>query len=616
MLIKEGKRGQLAIFVIIAIVIVLGIVIFFVFRGKLGVSSVPAELLPVYNYYSSCIEKESRDAIDIAGSQGGKIYLEDYDPGSDYAPFSSQLNFLGFNIPYWYYISGNGVIRENVPSKTDIENDISIYVQEGLQNCNFEQFYAEGFSIEIGIPRVKTTLSESKVNIDVNSDIFVTKGEISAKKSDYNLELNSKLGKFFRIAREIYSKEKNEAFLENYSADVLRLYAPVDGVEISCSPKIWKTNEVVNDLKTGLEGNIAAIKFKGDYYSLNDKNSKYFVVNKDVDESVNLIYSSKWPTKINIVGEGVDDSLMIANVVGNQAGIGTMGFCYAPYHFVYDISFPVMIQIYNNEELFQFPVAVIIDKNLPRRGIFSEINQTENFDVCAFKTQDISVNVFDANLNNVEADISYGCFDQKCFLGKTTDGTFSGSAPACVNGYIYAIAENYSEPKQLFSSNNEFSTDIFLDKEYPVKLSVEVGGNELRGNAIVIFSGKKVVSASLPDAGDVKLSEGLYNVTVYVYGNSSVTIPESTKTQCTEVPKSGIIGFFGGAKETCFDITIPESKIDYALIGGGKADAYLLESNLQKGELLLKVSEFDKPDSLEQLQYNFESFEQGGIEIE
>ncbi len=612
-----GKRGQLAVFVIIAIVIVAAIALYFIFRGNVATSNIPSDLLPVYNYYQSCIREQATKAIDLAGVQGGHIYINNYNPASDYAPFSSQLNFLGFPIPYWYYITGNGLAKEQIPSKTDIETDISKYVTDGLGSCNFAQFYAQGYSISFSAPQVKTTINDGDVFVDVAANIKVSKGNSSALQADRTVDITSKLGKFYNLALQIYNKEKNDAFLENYSVDVLRLYAPVDGVAIGCSPQVWKTPDVISQLKDGLSANIAALKFQGGNYNLLNSTDKYFIINQKVDENINLLYSTSWPTKIDISGNGVDNQLMVADIVGDQPGLGVIGFCYAPYHFVYDVDFPVLVQIYNDQEMFQFPVAVVIDKNLPRQGDYTDVNtENQSVDLCAFKTQNIQVSTYDAQLNPVDAEISYGCFDQKCDLGRTQNGTFIGSAPACLNGYLYADAGNYTEANQLFSSNNQSSANLILDKQYDEQVNLTVGGQPLDGQAIVIFSGVTTsASVSLPGTSEVKLSEGLYNISVYVYGNSSLVLPASTNTQCTQVPQSGLFGFFGGTKEQCYDITIPATNVSSALIGGGQADAYLLESDLQKGEINLNVDKFKVPTSLNELQYNYESFDQSGVTV-
>ncbi len=615
------RRAQMTIFVIIAIVIVAGIVIYFIVRDRLGLGGISSELQPVFEHYEECIKQEARTAIELAESQGGFINV-DYEPGSEYAPFSSQLNFLGFPIPYWYYVSGNGLIKEQVPLRGDIENGIAEYVEERANDCDFESFYAQGFSISLDEADAKVGIDEDNVNVEVNSEIVVSKGDEIARKNIHEVNVDSKLGKFYDIARKIYEKERDSAIFDNYGVDVLRLYAPVDGVEISCSGKVWKTTDVVNELKLGLEANIGKIKARGNYYDLNDKKDEYYVfgIGENVDENVNFIYLKDMPTKVELVGEGVDDSLMIASPVGIQEGLGVMGFCYAPYHFVYDVSFPVLVQVYNNEEIFQFPIVAIIDNNVAREAVFSEseFEAGGEFDLCEFNAQDVEINLYDNNLNKINGNIDYQCFDQRCRLGETSDGSLIGKAPSCLNGYLLVSADGFEEKKELFSSNKDRAIDVILDREYEVEIEFEFGGRAIRDeSAIISFSkGEKSVSAVLPDVSKIKLSEGSYELKVYVYGNSSIRIAGGKKTQCQEVPRAGILGFFGSTKEECFDIVLPETKIEHALIGGGNGNSYISESQLEDGRIKVRVDSLPVPKSLEELQYNYASFDSLGVDVE
>lgn len=613
----KNKKGQIALYVIIAIVVVALIVLFFVFRGTLFAPAVPAELQPVFTYYEQCMQEQTRAAVDLASSQGGRVDPGAYIPGSEYAPFSSQLNFLGFPVPYWYYIAGNGVIKENVPTKNDMEEGISKYVTDNLNlRCNFDEFYDAGFVIEAGEPVVETTISDNLVSVDVSANVRVSKGESSAVKTSHSTELKTNFGKLYSTAIAIYEKEKTESFLENYSVDTLRLYAPVDGVEIGCAGKIWRTRQVVEDLKGALEANVAAIRFKGDYYSLASKEESYFVVNLPVDESVNMIYSRSWPTRVEVYG--ADSELMTAEPVGAKEGAGALGFCYAPYHFVYDVSYPVLIQVYDDSGIFQFPVVVVIDKNFPRQGIYTNIGyETEGPDVCAFRTEEISVNLYDVNLNRVDANLSFECFDKTCALGESVDGTFTGMAPACVNGYIEAKAAGYADKRELISTNEQKVLDLIMDREYNVSVEIEVGGEPLGDRtAMVVFNGAQTRSVTLPDVPNAMMSEGFYNVSVYVYSNSSITIPASTRRQCSEVSTGGLGALFGQTEEKCFNIDIPATKIESGLVGGGKSEIYILPSDLAKGTLKLKVDSLLTPNSIEQLQSNFELFDVMHVELD
>ena len=97
----RNNREQVTIFVIIALVIVAGVGIYFLVRGSISISTIESDFVPVYDYYSNCIEEKTRAGIDLAGSQGGRIDSGVYIPGSEFAPSSNELNFLGFPVPYW-----------------------------------------------------------------------------------------------------------------------------------------------------------------------------------------------------------------------------------------------------------------------------------------------------------------------------------------------------------------------------------------------------------------------------------------------------------------------------------------------------------------------------------
>lgn len=611
----KDRKGQMAIFVIIAILIVAGIITFIIVKNNLSTSGIPKEFVPVYEAYDACIKEKAREAVEILGTQGGRIDSGEFIAGSEYAPSSNQLNFLGNPVPYWFYIAGNGIIKENVPLRKDMENDIASYVSARISDCDYSSFLSQGIVMSFGSPESKVTISNSEVQIDVSARVSVTNENESAIKDTHSVRLTSNLGKLYSEALAVYSKEKVDSFLENYSVDVLRLYAPVDGVETTCSAKIWKTRDVVDGLKEGLETNIAAIKFKGNEQGVN----KYFVVDSDISNNVNMIYSRNWPTKIEIYGDNVDNTIMSASPIGNDAGLGVMGFCYAPYHFVYDLSFPVLIQLYDDNEIFQFPVIVVIDKNLPRTGDISASNfEVDDVDFCKYKNQEINVNLYDINLNKVEGEVYYKCLNEECYIGNTSSGSLTAGAPQCVNGYIIARADGYAEKKELFSTNEQTSTDLILDRSFNVSVNVFLGSSEKNENVFVSFENidsGKIVTAILPDTKNIMINEGAYAVKAYIYSNSSLAIPDSTKRQCSDVPKQGLFGMFGMTEQKCIDVTIPGTKIEQALIGGGASETYFLPSDLEDGEIKIVAQQMPIPTTLEQLQYNFESFDSSTLWI-
>ena len=614
------RKGQISIYIIIAIVLVILIVFIFVVQRSVGDEQIPQELKPVFDYYTECIESELALAVNLAGAGGGRIFIEDYVPGSEYAPFSSHLNFLGSPIEYWYSLEGNGVVKENVPSLSEIEEEIAQFVADGVARCDFEYYYRQGFSIELGDPIVDVEILERKVEVSIDSALTVSRGDVVATRNSHPAEINSKLGKFYNTAIGIYNAEMEEAFLENYAVDVLYNYAPVTGVEIQCGPQIWLTSDVINSLKTGLQENIQTIRLRGGYYDLIDEKREYFVYDFGVDESVNLLYLNDWPSRIEIYGDGVDDNIMVAEPIGNEEGLGIMGFCYVPYQFIYDVSFPVMVQLYDSEELFQFPVIVIIDKNMPRKAMSGEAYvDDDEFELCEYMTQDLEIRLYDQNLNGIDGNVSFECFNQKCRLGESRNGVLRAPAPACVNGYLYVRASGFAEKKSLISSNRESFVEVILEREHTLDVKLQVGGQEIDDEiAIVSFTRDdgKVTTIAMPEQNEITLSEGSYEARVYVYGNSSIRIPASTKTECVEVPRSGLLGLLGQTREECFDITLPATTIESSLVGGGVLNTYLLDNELRKGVLRIRTDRLPRPTSLDQLSQNFEIFETKTVWIE
>ena len=222
---------------------------------------------------------------------------------------------MGEGIPYWYYVAGNGIIKENVPSKIEIENEISDYLSDSLKDCDFSIFRERGFVVEQNDPKVSVNIQDSEVLVKIDSSLSVSKDNSSSIKDNFNLNVESDFGNLYDDARNIYSKEIKEAFLENYSVDVLRLYAPVDGVELSCSSKVWKSREVVEELQDALSANIGALRTRR-----SSNTDKYFVLNYDSDNDINFMYQKSWPMKVNIEEDG---ELMVAKPIGNQEGLGT-----------------------------------------------------------------------------------------------------------------------------------------------------------------------------------------------------------------------------------------------------------------------------------------------------
>ncbi len=615
-----SKRGAaLSIFIILAILIVVALVLIVMFRDNLSVSLYPREVQPAYDYFLSCVEEETKAAVSVMGTQGGYIDMPEFEPGSDYMPFSSQLDFLG-GVPYWYYVSGNGIAKEQLPSKQKMQEQLRLYLRERIDECSFEDFEEQGFQIEKGDIDVRTEIKEREIIVNIEMPLTVSYGDVSGTKNTHKVEVDSKLGKFYDLAVKIHEKEQETEFLENYGVDVLRLYAPVDGSEIGCSPKLWFKEDIRGDLMDALEANVPAMKIKGDYYNTQSEDNNYFIqdLGERVEEQVNFMYIRDWPTKMDVWPS--EDGTLRADPVGLEEGMGILGFCYVPYHFVYDLGYPVLVQIYDGEEIFQFATAVVIDKNVPRQAPNIEGLPEVVPELCEHKLTEMAVYTYDIHLDPVEADIQYKCFDTTCYIGETeaegSDAMISGKFPQCVNGYVLASAPGYKTAKYIQSSVQGGEIIVILDKKYNLELGVEKSGSSLDNEyAIVTFSGDDTITAVYPDQKNIELTTGEYEVKVYVYTNSTINLEGSVREECVDVPKSGFLSIFGATEEKCFTMEIPDQIVSYAVSGGGTQKYYITESELETGKLVIDVANFGKPSKVEELQENYNKIQTENLEI-
>ncbi|MFH1787283.1 MAG: hypothetical protein ABH811_00610 [archaeon] len=611
----ESRKAQVTIFILIAVILVSLVIGFFLLKDRLSKEGLPTSVEPAYKSFLSCLEEETLVGVSLLESQAGYIELPNFEFGSEHMPFGSQLNFLGNPIPYWYYVSGNNIQKEQVPSRSNMEEQLGNFIEQKIKNCDFSSYYEQGFEINLGDPETSIKIKSNKIDVNLNMNMNFVKGEDNSIINSHKITVDSELGNLYDSAIKIYEKEQEELFLENYAVDILRLYAPVDGVELTCSPKIWNAEEIFDGLEEAIEANTLALKSEGGDYSLNEKQDEYFVIDLDVNEDVRFINSRNWAHGFEVSPS--EESVLISKPVGSQLGLGILGFCYVPYHFVYNVRYPVLIQVYRNEEIFQFPFAVVIQGNNPREALDVSAVEVGLTELCQYKNNLIEVNTYDTNLKLVDSDISYECFGTTCSIGKTENGKLSGDFPQCANGYILARSEGFDDAKYLYSTNKEGSVDIIMSKLYRIDLNLKLDGRDYGKDAIISFiSDKNSKTIIYPETKSVELSEGQYEIQVSVYRNSSIRLDATTHEQCVEIPKSGLGGLFGITEEKCFEIDIPSQVVSNALAGGGKENYYVLESELKNSNTLeINAESLNIPKSIEELQNNYILFENNDLDV-
>lgn len=606
----QFKRGQVTIFIIIGVIILALVGAYLLLRNSISLQTVPASIQPAYTSFLSCLQQDTATGIGILESRGGYIDLPQFEPGNDYMPFSSQLYFAGTSIPYWYYISGNNIQKEQIPTQGEMETALGSFIDQRIRDCNLNDYYSQGFVVTMQDPKASTSITDNSVDVDLNMQMTIQKGNDTALIKTHKISIPSPLGQLYASAKTVYDDEQKNMFLENYTIDELRLYAPVDGVEITCGPLTWDANNIFDQLQNAIDANTLALKSPGN-------STDYFTVNLPVTQKVRFLTSKNWPNSFEVTP--ADGEILTATPVGNQPGLGALGFCYVPYHFVYNIKYPVLVQVYSDSgsDIFQFPFAVVIQGNNPRQALNATASQEVAKDLCQYKNTEIQVSTYDRDNNPVNANISYECLGETCNIGATKTGTISAEFPQCYNGYIIAKAPGFKDTKYLFSTIDQGSLNIIMDKLYPTNVQLLLDGKPYTGTALLTFDSDYASQTLVyPAQKTVNLGEGNQNIEAQIFVNSSIQVGATTKQQCVSVP-NGILGIIGITRQQCFEIKIPEQVISNALAGGGNTSTYFTEAQVAAANTLqINAQSFPAPDSLDQIQKNYALFDQSGLEVQ
>lgn len=600
---KRGeKKAQLALVFIIAIIIVTaGILAYFLLKPK-EKPKYPEEILKVEESYIKCLTDIGERAKNILMQKGGYIYDKSSEAEGLY--LGNNLNFMGEDIAYWIYYDSSGIIKTQNPSLEDMENEISKFIEDNLDICDsvFDEY---NVSYIKNVKKIEVKIRSNKIEVTAYIDLVIKKENKANLIREHKFFIKSNLKQLYENAIRIYEYEKSKRFLENYTIDIISLYGKTTGFEIQCYPLIFDKEELKRNITDGLIVNIERIKFNGNYFKFREGH-KYFINRIDIDDgiSVNLLYSKLFPTKIDIYAEE-KNNLLKFDPIGNQEGLNLINFCYVPYHIVYDVKFPVLFILRKDDEIFKFPLVVVIERN-GIKEILMENESIKTKGICNAAIKNAEIYVYDSENKKIDgADVYIKCLDANCYLGKTKNGYLKAKVPQCINAFILVNAENYEENKIPINTNYDVNVNIFLDKLYEKEIKLNLNEKE---TVIILFEGKRNDVINYPERNKLYLSRGNYNITLYVFKDKEIIINEKSEI-CYDTPL-----FLWIKRKKCEEID--QITFDKVLIGGGKSEIYFDEEFLEDYKPIeIIFDRFDEPKNIEDIQKNYEFLKFSKIEI-
>ena len=179
---KPFRKAQVTIFMVIAIVMIIGFaVLFSVMPEFFGPGE---EHVEVTAYITSCLEMAAQDALIVLGQQGGFINL----PENSH-PLQTAYLYDGQN---------------KVPSNDEIADELAKFVNNNVQTC-IDFTTLKGYTLkERYDPTTKIFISKKYVGFILNYEFFLQKGDEELHYNEFQATLPLKLGRLLEVVRNHY----------------------------------------------------------------------------------------------------------------------------------------------------------------------------------------------------------------------------------------------------------------------------------------------------------------------------------------------------------------------------------------------------------------------------
>ena len=483
------KRGQVTVFILIAIVLVIIGISYLVLNDSSGISLVPerqvkTEFVPVKAFVDECVKNAADEGITRIGMSGG--YINVPHRFTDPRAHVTIPRESGIIVPYWWYSGQN-----SYPTLSFIDYELESYIKESSLECIDEFKGLENYNVEVeGDFEIDVGINEGDVSVEVEYPLNVLfkqdNSDTKIKRFRYNAPV--RLKKVYEAALAIIEAENRDGFIERKTFDLMVLKkeddVPINGFEpaVPCRERKWNQIEVRDTINRLVDENIGKVKIVGTDFST----ETYFpnpcltdeyrdrAICQDSDFTDDTYASSYYMTHyVWDVGE-VDSNLKVSFRLGGDfdrfnvepssgvtlksstqspisvdnpilaavSAVASKFICFNNWHFTYDISYPIVVSVIdqpteNNERyLFNFGFAANLDNNRPlrdvsRNSIIDAPASDTAEDYCGETTRgQIHLRTKDEDGNAVSGvDLRLNCGTDSCDVGESKFDEFNLADP-------------------------------------------------------------------------------------------------------------------------------------------------------------------------------------------
>lgn len=195
---KNKTRGQVTIFIIIALIIVIAIALIFLVWRKPTIEVSPTT--DPEGYIEKCTKDATKEAIDLLSEQGGDIK-----PEGSVMYKGRDIAYLCYNANYYMpCINQRPLLIEH------IEKEITSYIEPKVQDCFLslrQELEKRNYYVSMGSMDIETELQSKKVVVTTNREFEMTKNQETRKFEKFKAQVSSPIYDLAKIAMEVANQE-------------------------------------------------------------------------------------------------------------------------------------------------------------------------------------------------------------------------------------------------------------------------------------------------------------------------------------------------------------------------------------------------------------------------
>ncbi len=519
-----NKKGQLTLFIIIGLLLLIGISIYVYLTSRavtapveaerIRIAEVPAEMQPLRDFIQDCLKITAKDGLTRLGQRGGHISPQH--PHNTYEPTAGRALQLAPEsqviVPYWWHMNAKNTCKGDCtfaterPALEQIKAQLDAHITRELPKClnGFRQFSEQNFAITpTGAMKPETRLTGENVIVTLTYPLEARRAGETFKLDAFATELPVAFQRLYNLATKITALEAEHSFLERATRALIDIFGkpdknslpPVSDFEFKFGMgTIWVKYSVLEKLKEMLASHIPMLKVT------DTSNYKYLPAPAGKDTQLyEVLYNRGYTVPVlDKENRGISAKFaylpwwkpyMDLNCNGQLCqpegfnNLLAFTFGIRRYNFAYDISYPVIVELTDTKAFggegytFRIALEANLRNNEPLATLepLPEMPLLENRKsmLCSPDQRtsgNITVNVLTSAGKPVdEAEVMYNCGAEACPIGTTTNGKLVARFPRCIGGIVSASHPDYAPATK--------PLDITDDSEQAVDLTIAVPYN-------------------------------------------------------------------------------------------------------------------------------------------